>query len=127
MKNILRTFILILFAFLFVGTIVFIYQKSKKKDIVFKTQKPFYTDITRKIVATGKVVPEKEVAIKPKVSGLLSQMYVQAGDYVKKGQAIAKITIIPNMLSLNEAEGREKRALIALMMPNKSLIETLPF
>jgi len=126
MKNILRTFILILFGFLFVGTIVFIYQKSKKKAIVFKTQKPFYTDITRKIVATGKVVPEKEVALKPKVSGLLSQIYVQAGDYVKKGQAIAKITIIPNMLSLNEAESREKRAIITLDDARQELDRNTP-
>lgn len=126
MKKIIRTFALLLFAFLFIGTIVFIYQKSKKKEVIFSMEKAFHTDITRKIVATGKVVPEKEVEIKPKVSGLLSEIYVQAGDYVKEGQAIAKITIIPNMVSLNEAESRKKRALIKLDDAKKEIERNQP-
>ena len=126
MKNIFRTLALVTFALLFVGTIVFIYQKSRKKEVVYSLEKSFVTDITRKIVATGKVVPEKEVAITPKVSGLLSKIFVEAGDYIKAGQPIAQISIVPNMVSLNEAESRKKRAVIALSDAKKELERNKP-
>lgn len=114
MKKVVRVLALLLFVLLFVGTIFFIYNKSKTVAVVYETESAFKTDITRKIVATGTIVPEKEVAVKAQVSGLLSEIYVEAGDYVKKGEAIAKIAIVPNMISLNEAESRVRRSKIQL-------------
>lgn len=126
MKRIIRISLLIVFLGLFIGTMYFIYDKSKKEDIVYETHQPFKTDITRKIVATGTIVPEKEVAITPKVSGLLNEIYVEAGDIVKKGQAIAKVTIVPNMVNLNSAESRVRKAKIALENSKKELDRNKP-
>lgn len=114
MKKVFRIALVIAFVGLFVGTMVFIYQKSQKEEVVYETNKPFVTDITKKIVATGSIVPEKEVDIKPKISGLLDKIYIEPGDQVKRGQSIAKVTIIPNMVSLNEAESRLRKAKITL-------------
>ncbi len=63
-----------------------------------------------KTVATGSVVPRKEIEIKPQVSGIIDELYVEAGDRIQKGQTIAKIKIIPDMVTLNSAETRVNRA-----------------
>ncbi|MEO1448567.1 MAG: efflux RND transporter periplasmic adaptor subunit, partial [Bacteroidota bacterium] len=45
---------------------------------------------------------------------LIEKLYVEAGDPVKKGDLIASIRIIPDMVTLNNAENRVRRAKIAL-------------
>ncbi|MFZ4549675.1 MAG: efflux RND transporter periplasmic adaptor subunit [Bacteroidales bacterium] len=98
----------------FVGTIVYLYKKSQVKPVVFETTTAQVTSIVKKTVATGKVVPRKEIEIKPQVSGIISELYVEAGQKVRKGDMIAKVRIIPNMINLSEAESRVKRANINL-------------
>jgi HlyD family secretion protein len=71
------------------------------------------TNIVKKTVATGSVVPRKEVNIKPQVSGIIEKLFVIAGDKVKKGDMIARIRIIPNMINLANAENRLNRAKLA--------------
>ena len=50
---------------LFFYTIWFLYQKSEQKPVVFKTVEMVKTNIIKKTVATGSVVPRREVNIKP--------------------------------------------------------------
>lgn len=88
----------------FAWTLVFLYQKSQADPVVYETEKPFETDIVKKTVATGAIVPRREVEIKPRVSGVLHELYVEPGQRVKEGDRIAKIKIVPNMVSLNSAE-----------------------
>ncbi len=111
-KKIIRYTLLLALASIFVWTIWFLYSKSQKPDVTFKTEKPSVTNIVKKTVATGSVVPRREVIIKSQVSGIIDELYVLAGKMVKKGDVIARVRIIPNMLSLNEAEGRVSRAKI---------------
>ncbi len=96
------------------GTLFYLYSKSKKKPITYETEQPTVRDIIKKTVATGSVIPRKEVEIKPQVSGLVSKLYVEAGDIVKKGALVATVRIIPDMVSLNNAESRLNRAKINL-------------
>ncbi|MCB0835545.1 MAG: efflux RND transporter periplasmic adaptor subunit [Bacteroidetes bacterium] len=99
---------------LFIWTGFFLYNKNQEKPIVYKTESPAYRDIINKTVATGSVVPRKEIEIKPQVSGLVKAIYVEPGDVVKTGDLIATVRIIPNMVTLNNAESRVKRAEISL-------------
>ncbi|MBX2920745.1 MAG: efflux RND transporter periplasmic adaptor subunit [Chitinophagaceae bacterium] len=48
-------------------------------------------DITEIVTASGKVYPEVEVKISPDVSGEITELNVQEGDSVKKGQVLARI------------------------------------
>jgi HlyD family secretion protein len=114
MKKILRITLFVAIAGIFVWTIWFLYKKSEEKPVVFQTQVPEVANIVKKTVATGAVVPRKEVNIKPRVSGIIEELYVIAGNKVKKGDMIARIKIIPNMVNLNEAENRLNRAKITL-------------
>jgi len=58
------------------------------------------------------VVPRKEIEIKPQVSGIIEEIYIEPGDVVKNGDLIAKVRIIPNMINLNNAEARLDQAKI---------------
>ncbi|MCF8332503.1 MAG: efflux transporter periplasmic adaptor subunit, partial [Bacteroidales bacterium] len=71
MKKILKITLWTIVIAIFAGTIVYLYDKSKSKPKVFETQKPYYTDIVKKTVATGSVVPRKEIEIKPQISGII--------------------------------------------------------
>lgn len=104
----------------FVGTLVFLYSKSGGKPDRFELENPFFTDIMKKVVATGAIVPRKEIDIKPQVSGVVDQIHVDSGDIVKKGDLIAKIRIIPDTVSLNNAESQLNRAGIKLRDAEKS-------
>ncbi len=112
MKKFFKIFIWLFIAVIFIGTLVFLYNKSKKKTETFTTEKPFITNIENKTVATGSIVPRKEIEIKPQISGIVQEVYVIAGNIVKKGDLLAKVKIIPEMINLNNAESRQKKAKI---------------
>ena len=101
-------------AFLFVWTFWFLYQNSQKKPVIFQTDTLFYSDVVQKSVSAGSIVPRKEVAIKSQVSGIVDQLYVEAGKYVEKGELIARIRIVPNMVNLNNAETNVTKAQLQL-------------
>ncbi|MEZ5312550.1 MAG: efflux RND transporter periplasmic adaptor subunit [Thermoanaerobaculia bacterium] len=102
------------FAVIVIGTGVFLYKKSHTEPIVYQVVAPERTDIVRKTVATGSVVPRKEVLVKPLISGIIDQLYVEAGQQVKEGDLIARVRVIPNMVSVSSAESRVNKARIAL-------------
>ena len=93
-----------------VYTFYFLYSKGKEKDIYFDTKGPEIASIFKKTVATGSIVPREEIDIKPRVSGVISKIYVEAGEMVKAGDQLALIKIIPNVVQLNNAENRVKTA-----------------
>lgn len=110
MKKVFKIIGLVILIGIFGGTIYFLYTKSKKVPDVYETKNPFISNVIRKTVATGSVVPRKEIDIVPQVSGIIDELYIVAGDFVKKDQVIAKIKIIPDMVNLNNAENRLNRA-----------------
>lgn len=92
----------------------FFVKSNSKSAIVYETNSPFLGSIEKKTVATGKVVPEDEVEIKPQISGIIDEIYLKEGAMVKAGDLIAKIKVVPNEQSLNQAKGRVRNAEIAL-------------
>jgi HlyD family secretion protein len=93
MKLFFKILGLMLIAVVFGGTLVFLYHKSQKKPVIFKTQTPFATNIIKKTVATGSIVPRKEIEIKPQISGILEEIFVEPGDKVKKDDLIARVRV----------------------------------
>ena len=66
--------------------------------------------IIKKTVATGKVIPRREIEVKAQVSGVVDKLYVIAGQTVKKGAIIARISLRPNMLNVSAAEAQVRAA-----------------
>ena len=96
----------------------FFIKSNSKPSIQFETETVFITSIEQKTVATGKVVPEDEVAIKPQISGIIDAILVEEGDEVRAGDLLARIKVVPNEQSLNSARGRVKNAQIVLKNAN---------
>ena len=114
MKN-----ILIVGAALAVGvlSVIATSELSEAKSQTSKDMKlisPHRETITKSAMATGRITPKKEVQIKSLVSGVVEKIYVERGDFVAKGDAIAKIKLVPDAEHLNaalfEVELAEQRA-----------------
>ena len=89
--------------------------KTNRADVqLYEFQKPQLRTIMQKTVATGKIVPRKEIDIKPNVSGIVSKVYVKEGQKVKKGDLIARIEVVEDMQNLNNADSRLRNAQITL-------------
>lgn len=110
MKKVLKVIGLLAFIGLFGWVVFYLYNQSKKDPIVYETEMAEVTNIVKKTVATGSVVPRKEIEIKPQESGIITELYVEAGDMVEKGDLIAKIQIIPEMVQVNNAETQLRKA-----------------
>lgn len=110
MKSFVRILVIIIIVGAFGYTLWHLYEKSQEPPVVFETSSPFITNIIKKTVATGTISPKKEVAIKPRVSGIVEQVFVEEGEMVKKGDPIAKVKIVPDMVSLNNAKNRVQMA-----------------
>lgn len=112
MKKYVKVAVLILIGLIFVGTFVFLYQKSQPKETVYEVS-PVGTDtLVQTTVATGKIEPRDEVQIKPQISGIIAEVYKEAGQTVKAGEVIAKVKVIPELGQLNSAESRVRLATI---------------
>lgn len=93
---------------------LFFIKSNSKSAITFETQKPFTTTIEKKTVATGKVIPQDEVEIKPQISGIIDKILLEEGVKVKAGDLIAVIKVVPNEQALYQAKGRVSNAQLAL-------------
>jgi len=106
--------ILVFLAIAFAGALFWLYQKNAQPPVVYETEKAEVRSISKSTVATGNINPKEEVLIKPNISGIIDEVYVEAGDYVKSGDLLAKIKVVPNVSSLNSANNQISTAKIDL-------------
>ena len=106
MKKAFRIIAFVLVALLFIGTFVFLYKKSQPKETEYELLTAKTETIRRTTVVTGTIEPRNEVAIKPQITGIIAELYKEAGQMVKKGEVIAKVKVIPEMSQVNAAESR---------------------
>ena len=109
----------LLIAAVFVGTFVFLYQKSRPKKEVYEICVAELSDLEKKTIVTGKIEPRDEVNIKPQISGIISELYKEAGQNVKKDEVIAKVKVIPDMGNLSSSENRVRLSEISLAQAQK--------
>ncbi|MDD2594879.1 MAG: efflux RND transporter periplasmic adaptor subunit [Bacteroidales bacterium] len=114
MKKVFRTILFVLLGAVVIATFIFLWKKSQPKIESYEIVKPQIQTIVKKTVATGKVEPRDEVAIVPQISGIVSALYKEAGQFVKEGEVIAKIQVIPEMGTLNSAEAQVTKAKLNL-------------
>lgn len=110
MKKFIKIAAIVLVTAVFIGTFVFLYQKSQPEEVSYQILRATVKDLKQTTVATGKIEPRDEVEIKPQISGIISEVYKEAGQTVKKGEVIAKVKVIPELGTLNSAESRVRLA-----------------
>lgn len=103
MKKTVTIVILAVIAITFTAALYYLFQKNQEDPVVYTTETASKQTIVKKTVATGSIVPKEEVLIKPNISGIIDEVFVEAGDFVESGQLIARVKVVPNVNSLNSA------------------------
>jgi HlyD family secretion protein len=110
MKKYSKLIIAAIVALIFIGTFVFLWQKSRPKEIVYNEFTPKVENIRKTTIITGKIEPRNEVNVKPQISGIITELLKEPGQYVNAGDIIAKVKVIPDMGQLSSAESRVRLA-----------------
>lgn len=103
MKKSVTISILLVIVLAFGGSMYYLYQKNAENPVVYATDVPSKQTIIKKTMATGSILPLEEVLIKPNISGVIEEIYVEGGDFVKSGDLLCKIKVVPNLNALNDA------------------------
>ena len=114
MKRYSKLIIAAIIALIFIGTFVFLWQKSRPKEVTYQEFTPEKMDIRKTTIITGKIEPRNEVNVKPQISGIIAELLKEPGDRVSQGDVIAKVKVIPDMGQLSSAESRVRLADINL-------------
>ena len=114
MKKYGKVIMVAIFAIVLAGIFVFLYLKSRPEEIRYEKVRPEIRTIEKTAVVTGKIVPRDEINIKPQISGIITELYKEAGETVRAGEVIAKVKVIPEMSSLSAAQSRVRLAEINL-------------
>ena len=104
MKRTKTVVILVFIVAMFAIALIYLWQKNQEDPITYTTETPIEQTIVVKTVATGNIVPKDEVLIKSNISGVIEEVFIEAGEYVKSGDLIAQIRVIPNVSSLASAQ-----------------------
>jgi len=114
MKKVGRIILFALLGIIVLITFGFLWNKSHPKATEYEILSPTVGTIENKTVATGKIEPRDEILIKPQISGIVSEVFKEAGQMIKQGEVIATVKVIPEMGQLNAAESRVRVAEINL-------------
>ena len=84
-------------------TFFFLWKQSRPEPVRYEILTSETRTISRSSVATGQIRPRRSVSVKPRITGILSTIDVKVGQEVKTGDVIARVSVIPDMNSYNEA------------------------
>lgn len=114
MKKFWKILLLTVLAALILGTFYFLYRNSAPKEKRYEELTAATGTVERLTVISGKIEPRTEIAIKPQISGIISEILLEPGDKVRVGDVIAKISVVPDANQLSNAESRVSLARMAL-------------
>ena len=104
MKRSVTIIILVTIAVVFIISIVYFWRKNQQDPVVYDTDTATVANVIKETVATGSIVPKEEVLIKPNISGIIDEIYVEAGELIEAGDLIAKVKVVPNVSALTSAK-----------------------
>ena len=113
-----RVTFLLLFVLLVIAgaayTLNHLYKKEQAPEARYDVEAPRIADIVKKSVSSGTIGPRKEILIKPQISGIVDELYVEAGDTVTAGMVLARVRVVPDMAALAAAQSRVERGRISM-------------
>lgn len=114
MKKIIKWLLWALFALAVISTFAYLWSKGQPEPVSYEHVEVNGNDtIRRQIILTGSIVPRDEVAIKPQIAGIISEILVEPGQEVQVGDIIARIAVVPEMMQVNSAETTLEEARIS--------------
>lgn len=95
-------------------TFYYLWAQSQPKPNIYELLTPQIRTIEQTAVATGQIEAKNIVNVKPRMTGILSELCVHVGQQVKEGDIIARIKVIPDMTALNDAKSAVKSSDLTL-------------
>ena len=117
----MKKIILFIFIFIFVNYSIEVLQANTEKlaKVSVKTVKKEY--ISETYIVTSRIAPFKSDAISVKSPGPIEDVYVEVGDFVKKGDVLLKIENDELEADKNNKEGELSESLARLELEEKKL------
>ena len=103
------------------GLAYYFFNQRDKGPVKYDSTEAEVRNIANKAVATGSIKPRLEVNVKPQVSGVVDELYVEAGEQVSKGQQLARIKLIPSEVNVNSARSNVELARIRVQEAEREL------
>jgi len=103
------------------GLVYYFVQQGDRATENLAVEEPALRDLVRKTVATGSIRPRHEVMIKPQVSGVVEELFVEPGEIVTKGQRLARIKLIPSEININSAQSSVELARLRVSEAEREL------
>jgi HlyD family secretion protein len=122
MRSALRRSLLAVLGISFLGTFAFLIYTSRERTISYTCEEPVVMDILQKTVTTGVIIPEREIEVRSRLSGIVDRLHVEAGDVVEAGEPLATIRVIPDSMDLNHAQQDLEKARILLEQAEEEML-----
>lgn len=87
-----------------IGAVVYYFIQSGKPVTTYTTENAARGDLAQTVSVTGEIVPENEASLAFQIGGEVSQIYIEVGDRVAKGQRIAQLKAGTLLEDLTQAE-----------------------
>jgi HlyD family secretion protein len=114
MKRTTTVITLLIIVTAFATALIYLWRKNQEDPVTYTTENASMQTIILKTMATGSIVPKEEILIKSNISGVIEEVFIEAGEYVKSGDLIAKIRVIPNVSTLTSAKNNIASNIISL-------------
>ncbi len=92
------------------GAFIFLTGQSSNDEA---GEEPYVTaeigTVVENALAVGNIEPDNEIEVKSKISGVVSRIYAQPGDYVSQGEPLIEVRPDPTPLELAEAKRNLER------------------
>ena len=108
---------LILAVILLTGSGAFYYYSLQNGYDKSETDPHIFAEIgtvVEKALAVGTIEPENEIEVKSKISGVVSKIFAEPGDYVRQGDPLIEVRPDPTPLELAEARRSLERTKIEM-------------
>lgn len=114
-KKVLRTILWVIAALVVISLIGTVLTKGKNKGFNYEVVSPIVNDsVIRSTVLTGSIEPRDEVKVKPQMNGIVAELLHQPGDFVHTGDLIARIQMVPDVATIQNAATRVESASVRL-------------
>lgn len=87
-----------------IGAVVYYFIQSGKPVTTYTTENAVRGDLAQTVSVTGEIIPENEASLAFQIGGEVSQIYIEVGDRVTKGQRIAQLKAGTLLEDLAQAE-----------------------